>query len=158
MTVFLELLAVAALILLNGFFVAAEYSLVTVRRTRLKELVDEGNRPARAVMKITSDPPHFIAAMQLGVTLTSLAIGAIGEAVLSDLFGIYLGTFVAVVLAFLIITFMHVVVGELVPEGARAQLLGADRARRLGAGAGVLLRRRAADLGAAALERGRRSG
>ena len=93
MTVFLELLGVAVLILLNGFFVAAEYSLVTVRRTRLKELVDEGNRPARAVMTITSDPPHFIAAMQLGVTLTSLAIGAIGEAVLSDLFGIYLGTF-----------------------------------------------------------------
>ncbi len=117
MTVFLELLAVVVLILLNGFFVAAEYSLVTVRRTRLKELVDEGSRPARAVMKITSDPPHFIAAMQLGVTLTSLAIGAIGEKVLSDLFGMYLGTFVAVLLAFLIITFMHVVVGELVPKG-----------------------------------------
>ena len=117
MTVSLELLAVAALILLNGFFVAAEYSLVTVRRTRLKELADEGNRPARAVMMITSDPPHFIAAMQLGVTLTSLAIGAIGEKVLSDLFGIWLGTVVAVVLAFLVITFMHVVVGELVPKG-----------------------------------------
>ena len=117
MTVFLELLGVAALILLNGFFVAAEYSLVTVRLTRLKALADEGSRPARAVMRITSDPPHFIAAMQLGVTLTSLAIGAIGEAVLSDLFGIYLGTFVAVLLAFLIITFMHVVVGELVPKG-----------------------------------------
>jgi putative hemolysin len=117
MTVPLQLLGVAALILLNGFFVAAEYSLVTVRRTRLKELADEGNRPARAVMTITSDPPHFIAAMQLGVTLTSLAIGAIGEAVLSDLFGVYLGTFVAVLLAFLVITFMHVVVGELVPKG-----------------------------------------
>jgi len=117
MTVSLELLGVALLILLNGFFVAAEYSLVTVRRTRLKELADEGNRPARAVVKITSDPAHFIAAMQLGVTLTSLAIGAIGEAVLSELFGIYLGTFVALLLAFLIITFMHVVVGELVPKG-----------------------------------------
>ena len=117
MTVSLELLGVALLILLNGFFVAAEYSLVTVRRTRLQELADEGSRPARAVMKITSDPPHFIAAMQLGVTLTSLAIGAIGEHVLSDLFGVYLGTFFAVVLAFLIITFMHVVVGELVPKG-----------------------------------------
>jgi putative hemolysin len=117
MTVFLQLVGVAVLILLNGFFVAAEYSLVTVRRTRLKELIDEGNRPARAVMKITSDPAHFIAAMQLGVTLTSLAIGAIGESVLSDLFGIYLGTVVAVVLAFFVITFMHVVVGELVPKG-----------------------------------------
>jgi CBS domain containing-hemolysin-like protein len=117
MTVFLELLAVAALILLNGFFVAAEYSLVTVRRTRLQELADEGRRSARSVITITSDPPHFIAAMQLGVTLTSLAIGAIGEAVLSELFGVYLGTFVAVLLAFLVITFMHVVVGELVPKG-----------------------------------------
>jgi putative hemolysin len=117
MTVTLELLGVAALILLNGFFVAAEYSLVTVRRTRLKELADEGDRSARAVVKITSNPPHFIAAMQLGVTLTSLAIGAIGEAVLSDLFGIWLGTFLAVLLAFLIITFLHVVVGELVPKG-----------------------------------------
>ena len=117
MTVFLELLGVAALILLNGYFVAAEYSLVTVRRTRLKELADEGSRRARSVMRITSNPPHFIAAMQLGVTLTSLAIGAIGEAVLSDLFGIWLGTFLAVLLAFLIITFLHVVVGELVPKG-----------------------------------------
>ena len=117
MTVFLELAAVAALILLNGFFVAAEYSLVTVRRTRLKELSDEGSRTARSVMRITSDPPHFIAAMQLGVTLTSLAIGAIGEKVLSNLFGIWLGTFLAVLLAFLVITFMHVVVGELVPKG-----------------------------------------
>src|SRR5580765_6535795 len=100
MTVFLELLAVVVLILLNGFFVAAEYSLVTVRRTRLKELVDEGSRPARSVMRITSDPPHFIAAMQLGVTLTSLAIGAIGEKVLSDLFKTWLATFLAVLLAF----------------------------------------------------------
>ena len=117
MTVVLELVGVAVLILLNAFFVAAEYSLVTVRRTRLQELAEEGNRSARSVVRITSDPPHFIAAMQLGVTLTSLAIGAIGEAVLSDLLGVYLGTFVAVLLAFLVITFLHVVVGELVPKG-----------------------------------------
>ena len=118
MTVSLELLGVALLILLNGFFVAAEYSLVTVRRTRLKELADEGSRPARAVMKITSDPPHFIAAMQLGVTLTSLAIGAIGEAVLSELVrNLPRRRSSPFVLAFLIITFMHVVVGELVPKG-----------------------------------------
>jgi putative hemolysin len=135
MTVFLELLAVAALILLNGFFVAAEYSLVTVRRTRLQELADEGSRTARSVVKITSDPPHFIAAMQLGVTLTSLAIGAIGEAVLSNAFGIYLGTFVALLLAFLIITFMHVVVGELVPKG-----LALSYAERIALGVSVPVR------------------
>src|SRR6185503_4768091 len=109
--------AVVLLILLNAFFVAGEYALVTVRRTRMKELADEGSRTARSVVKITSDPPHFIAAMQLGVTLTSLAIGALGERVLSDFFAQWLATILAVLLAFLIITFLHVVVGELVPKG-----------------------------------------
>ncbi|HEY1318306.1 MAG TPA: hemolysin family protein [Gaiella sp.] len=117
MTVALELLAVVLLILLNAFFVAGEYSLVTVRRTRMKELADEGSRTARSVLSITSDPPHFIAAMQLGVTLTSLGIGALGERVLADLFDEWLATVLAVLLAFLIITFLHVVVGELVPKG-----------------------------------------
>ena len=117
MTVAVELLAVVLLILLNAFFVAGEYALVTVRRTRMKELADEGSRTARSVVKITSDPPHFIAAMQLGVTLTSLAIGALGERVLADFFDEWLATIFAVLFAFLIITFLHVVVGELVPKG-----------------------------------------
>jgi len=117
MTVVVELVAVVLLILLNAFFVAGEYALVTVRRTRMKELADEGSRTARSVVKITSDPPHFIAAMQLGVTLTSLAIGALGERVLSEFFDQWLATVLAVLLAFLIITFLHVVVGELVPKG-----------------------------------------
>jgi putative hemolysin len=117
MSVGLELLGVLLLILLNAFFVAAEYSLVTVRRTRMKELVHEGSRTARSVLSITSDPPHFIAAMQLGVTLTSLGIGALGEQVLSDLFDEWLATVLAVLLAFLVITFLHVVIGELVPKG-----------------------------------------
>ena len=117
MTVFLELLAVAVLILLNGGFVAAEYALVTVRKTRITELADAGSRRARAVLRITADPPRFIAAMQLGVTLTSLGIGALGEQVLARQFEAWLATIVAVLLSFLIITFMHVVVGELVPKG-----------------------------------------
>ena len=117
MTVFLELLAVAVLILLNGGFVAAEYALVTVRKTRITELAGEGNRRARAVLRITADPPRFIAAMQLGVTLTSLGIGALGESVLARQFEAWIATILAVLLAFLIITFMHVVVGELVPKG-----------------------------------------
>jgi putative hemolysin len=116
-TVFLELLAVAVLILLNGGFVAAEYALVTVRKTKMTELADEGHRRARAVLRITADPPRFIAAMQLGVTLTSLGIGALGEHVLAREFDVWLATIVAVLLSFLIITFMHVVVGELVPKG-----------------------------------------
>jgi CBS domain containing-hemolysin-like protein len=116
-TVSLELLAVAVLILLNAFFVAAEYSLVTVRRTRIAELSEGGSRRARQVQRITADPPRFIAAMQLGVTLTSLGIGALGEVVLAELFDEWLATLLAVALAFFIITFLHVVLGELVPKG-----------------------------------------
>ncbi len=117
MTLTLELVAVGLLILLNGFFVAAEYALVTARRTRIIELLHQGNKRARAVLKITSDPPQFIAAMQLGVTLTSLGIGALGEHALSKAFDTWIATALAVVLAYLILTFFHVVIGELVPKG-----------------------------------------
>jgi CBS domain containing-hemolysin-like protein len=116
MTLFLELLALAGLILLNAFFVAAEYGLVTSRRTRIRELDREGNRRARAVLKITSDPPRFISAMQLGVTITSIAIGALGEPVLAHRFEPVLATALAIALALLIITYLHVVIGELVPK------------------------------------------
>ena len=92
MTLTLELVAVGLLILLNGFFVAAEYALVTARRTRIIELHHQGNKRARAVLRITGDPPQFIAAMQLGVTLTSLGIGALGEHALSKAFDTWRGT------------------------------------------------------------------
>src|SRR6202140_3830001 len=117
MTLALLLLGVAALILLNAFFVAAEYGLVTARRTRIIELQHQGNRPARDVLRITSDPPRFIAAMQLGVTLTSLAIGALGEHALSKAFDAWVATALAIAFAYLILTFVHVVIGELVPKG-----------------------------------------
>src|ERR671936_904232 len=117
MTLFLELLAVAVLILLNAFFVAAEYGLVTARRTRIIELHHEGNRRARDVLRITSDPPRFIAAMQLGVTLTSLGIGALGEQALAHAFDDVMATILAILLAYLILTLFHVVIGELVPKG-----------------------------------------
>jgi CBS domain containing-hemolysin-like protein len=116
-TLTLELLALAALILLNAFFVAAEYGLVTARRSRIQELAQRGNRSAHQVLRIVGEPPRFIAAMQLGVTLASLAIGAVGEPVLARVFDPILATTLAVLLAFLIITFLHVVVGELVPKG-----------------------------------------
>jgi CBS domain containing-hemolysin-like protein len=116
-TLFLELLGVAGLILLNGFFVAAEYGLVTARRTRIIELHHQGNRRARDVLRITGDPPRFIAAMQLGVTLTSLGIGALGEQALAHAFETWLATILAVAIAYLILTYVHVVIGELVPKG-----------------------------------------
>jgi CBS domain containing-hemolysin-like protein len=116
-TLTLELIGVGVLILLNAFFVAAEYGLVTARRTRIIELHHQGNRRARAVLKITSDPQQFIAAMQLGVTLTSLGIGALGEQALARAFESWLATVLAVLLAYLILTYFHVVIGELVPKG-----------------------------------------
>jgi CBS domain containing-hemolysin-like protein len=117
-TLSLELGGVAVLILLNAFFVAAEYGLVTARRTRIIELQHEGDRRARGVLGITSDPGRFIAAMQLGVTLTSLGIGALGESTLSHEFDKWMATALAIVLAYGILTFFHVVFGELVPKGA----------------------------------------
>jgi putative hemolysin len=116
-TIFLELVGVAVLILLNAFFVAAEYGLVTSRRTRMVELHHQGNRRARAVLRITGNPPRFIAAMQLGVTLTSLGIGAVGEQALRHAFDPVMSTLIAILLGYLILTFFHVVIGELVPKG-----------------------------------------
>src|SRR5436305_10062868 len=117
MTVLFELIAVAALLLLNAFFVSAEYGLVTARRTRITELRDQGDRRARLVLQITANPPRFIAAMQLGVTITSLAIGALGEPVFANVFDPIPATLVSFALAFLVITYLHVVIGELVPKG-----------------------------------------
>jgi len=120
-TLLFELIAVGVLILLNAFFVAAEYGLVTARRTRIIELHHEGNRRARDVIKITSDPPRFISAMQLGVTLTSLGIGALGEHALAKAFDPLMATALAVAIAYLILTYLHVVIGELVPKGVALQ-------------------------------------
>jgi putative hemolysin len=117
MTLFFELLGVAALILLNAYFVAGEYGLVTARRTRIQELEQQGNRRARSVLQIVSDPPRFIAAMQLGVTATSLAIGALGEQALAKVFDPLFASVIAFTFAFVVITFLHVVIGELVPKG-----------------------------------------
>jgi CBS domain containing-hemolysin-like protein len=117
MTFLLEMVALVGLILLNAFFVAAEYGLVTSRRTRIMELEHDGNRRARAVLRITADPPRFISAMQLGVTISSLAIGALGEQVLARHFDRVMASFLAVLLALLVVTYLHVVIGELVPKG-----------------------------------------
>ena len=75
------------------------------------------NRRAKLVLRIIGDPPRFIAAMQLGVTATSLAIGALGEPVLRRVLDPVLARVAAVIIAFFIITFFHVVVGELMPKG-----------------------------------------
>jgi magnesium and cobalt exporter, CNNM family len=126
-TTALELVAVALVIAANGFFVAAEYALVTVRRTRLQELEAQGSRAATRVLRLVDNPPRFISSIQLGVTLSSLALGAIGEPVVSEILRKPLdllpqswhtgvATTIAVILAFVILSFFHVVLGEIVPK------------------------------------------
>src|SRR5262245_63589433 len=74
-----RLAALLALVFANGFFVAAEFSIVTVRKTRIDQLIAEGHRTARAVRRAVSDPEGYIAATQLGITMASLGLGGIGE-------------------------------------------------------------------------------
>lgn len=128
----LKLGAVILLVLANGFFVAAEFALVGVRPTRIAELVDKGNLGARWVQKAINDPDRFIAATQLGITLASLGLGWIGEPALGNLLTPIIELFPASIeaevshslsvgLAFVIITFLHVVIGELAPKSVALQ-------------------------------------
>jgi len=132
LSVILRILALLLLVLANGFFVAAEFALVSVRRTRIAELVAKGNRSARWVQKAIDNPDSVIAATQLGITLASLGLGWIGEPVLAQI----LEPIVALLpdsirstvshglsagLAFAVITFLHVVIGELAPKSVALQ-------------------------------------
>src|SRR5260221_6818606 len=116
MNLLYELVGVAVLILLNAFFVAAEYGLVTARRTRIVELHHQGNRRARDVLRITGDPPRFIAAMQLGVTLTSLGIGALREHALINVLDPVIATILAILIAYVLLTVAHLVLRQLLAE------------------------------------------
>ena len=123
-----KLASVVVLILANGFFVAAEFALVSIRRTRIEELIGEGNRVAETVKRVIHDPDRFIAATQLGITIASLALGWIGEPALAHLIEplfLFLPAdwgspaahaIAATAIAFALITFLHVVVGELAPK------------------------------------------
>src|SRR5690242_12199282 len=82
----LILLGAAALfIFANAFFVAAEFALVSVRKTRIEELIAQGNATAKTVRRVIHDPDRFIAATQLGITIASLALGWIGEPAMAQL-------------------------------------------------------------------------
>ncbi len=124
----LRLLFVLLLVLLNAFFVAAEFALVAVRRSRIDQMAAEGDRSAKVVQRALSQLDRYISGTQLGITLASLALGWIGEpaiAVLVDIamrkIGIEpapgaLHTGVGIGIAFLVITFLHIVLGELAPK------------------------------------------
>lgn len=121
----LQFVAVALLILANAFFVAAEFALVSIRDTRIEQMLVAGVPGARAVRRLQRDLDDFLPAVQLGVTLCSLALGWIGEPLAASILFGWLGALphaqiyahaVAVTVGFAVITYFHVLVGELVPK------------------------------------------
>jgi magnesium and cobalt exporter, CNNM family len=128
----LGLLAVMVLLLANGFFVATEFAIVAVRRSRLEELAREGHPRAALAQQVVGHLDAYIAACQLGITMASLALGWIGEPALAHLLEPSLQRLVgrwapaaahgiAVAVAFAVITGLHIVAGELAPKGIALQ-------------------------------------
>jgi putative hemolysin len=119
---------VVLLVFLNGYFVASEFALVAVRKTRIDLLVKQGNKSARLVQKSIARLDTFISATQLGITLASLALGWIGEPAMAHFLEPFLANYfpenlsiissngLAIIIAFSIITILHIVLGELVPK------------------------------------------
>ncbi|EJB27777.1 CBS domain protein [Helicobacter pylori NQ4099] len=115
------------LVLLNAFFVLSEFALVKVRKTRLEELVKIGNSNAKLALEMSQRLDTYLSATQLGITLSSLALGWVGEPAIAKLLAALLESMdlkdnsifihsMSVVIAFLSITFFHVVLGEIVPK------------------------------------------
>lgn len=122
-----RLIGVLALVALNGFFAAAEFSLVAVRLSRVRQLVAKGDTRARVVERLLADLHRVVSGVQVGITLTSLAIGALGEGTLAPAIQhlwhgsqsvrtIFFAHAIALACSFLLLSAMHVVLGELVPK------------------------------------------
>ncbi len=133
----LRLLLVALIIVVNGFFAAAEVSLLSVRNSRLRQLAEEGNSGAQAALNLLANPERLLSVTQVGVTLASLGLGWAGEETLFHLFSLALGPVaallpvavlhgIAFVAAFGLMSFCHVVLGEVVPKN-----VAIERADRL---------------------------
>ena len=125
--IYLNLFVIAFLLFSNGFFVASEFAMVKVRKTRIEQLVNEGNYNAKIAMEALKDLDKFIAAVQLGVTISSIGLGWVGESTLARIIEpvfIFLPGISKTVathtlsasIAFALITFFHVVIGELIPK------------------------------------------
>jgi putative hemolysin len=123
----LRMLGVVLLVGLNAFFVAAEFALVAMRASRVQQLMEQGEVRARVVKELLADMDRVLSGVQVGVTVASLGLGYVGENALAELLqplfswltgarSVWIAHFVALGLAFGLITFMHVVLGELVPK------------------------------------------
>lgn len=128
--VLLRALLVAVLILLNAFFVAAEFALLSVRETRIQQLIEAGRAGARTVLRLHQNFDQVLLAVQLGVTLASLGLGWAGEPFIAHLLEAVLGnvpgvrvysTAISFALAFVLITYLVVILGEVVPKSVALQ-------------------------------------
>ena len=117
----LRILAIFLLVLGNAVFVAAEYSLVTARRTRLEPEAERGSVSARAALGLMDEPVRFISTVQIGITVFGIALGAVGQPLLSGYFNPVMSNAIAYALAFLILTYLSVALGELVPKAIALQ-------------------------------------
>jgi putative hemolysin len=129
-SVLLRVFVVLLLVAVNAFFAAAEFALVSVRETRIQQLIDAHRVGARTVLKLHQQLSRVVNGVQLGITVTSLTLGWLGEPVLARLFEGWIGSVphaaiyahtVAVALAFVMITSLHVILGELVPKSLALQ-------------------------------------
>src|SRR5215210_9239544 len=121
-----KLAIIAVLVLLNGFFVAAEFALVKIRSSQLEMLAAEGNKRAKAGQHVTGRLDAYLSACQLGITLASLGLGWVGEPFLARMLQPAFAllrvespvviTSISFALAFSLITFLHIVVGEQAPK------------------------------------------
>lgn len=125
-----KLLSFALLIVLTGFFVATEFAIIRVRQSRINQLVEEGNKRAMAAKKVTSNLDEYLSACQLGITITALGLGWLGEptveAILHPVFEHFevapsAASILSFIIAFAVVTFLHVVVGELAPKTVAIQ-------------------------------------
>ncbi|MFD0962176.1 hemolysin family protein [Paenibacillus chungangensis] len=123
--IFLKLFMIALLILLTAFFVATEFAIVRLRASRIDQLVLEGRKNALAVQKVTSNLDAYLSACQLGITITALGLGFLGEPTVEVLLSPVFDEFglsstvshaLSIGIAFIVITFLHVVIGELAPK------------------------------------------
>lgn len=128
----LRLLGLFALVAVNGFFAAVEFSLVAVRLSRVRQLVEQGRFRAKIVLELMGKLDRVVSGVQVGITLTSLGLGALGESTLATLLTPFVANMpgrhalilvhgVSLAVAFLFLTFLHVVLGELVPKSISLQ-------------------------------------
>jgi putative hemolysin len=117
----LRLLIVLALVAGNAFFVIGEYSIITARRAALASRAEGGGAGARAALRLMDDPVKVISTVQVGITGISILIGAVGEPLVRDLLGGGLPAPVSFTIAFAVVTYLSVVLGELVPKALTLQ-------------------------------------